>query len=383
MPPFSSERFAARLERTRAAASEAGVSGLVVSHQPNVFYLSGLAASSAFLLVTASRLYLLTDFRYSAAVASLLASTSAPPDTSFVRVEGSYEEALSALLASGAAGERVGFEAGTMTVRQHQWLTSRLAGAAGPAVTLVPTEGVVERLRAVKDADELAVMREAGARLSAVAADTLRDVVRAGRSEDEMAADIDARVRAAGFSRTAFDTIVATGPQSALPHAHPGPRRAETGELVLVDFGGVLDGYCVDLTRTTVVGRPSADARRLYRAVAEAQDAAIAAVRAGVAADVVDATAREALARHGLADAFGHSTGHGLGLEVHEEPRVGRRRADGAEPWLLEAGMVVTVEPGAYVDGFGGVRLEDDVIVTGTGAELITDVPRDSRLLGG
>ena len=383
MPPFSTGRLSARLERTRKAVSSLGLGGLVVSHAPNVFYLSNLSASSAFLVVTASRLYLLTDFRYSAAVESLLASPSSPPDTTFVRVEGSYEEALAALLRSIAPGESMGFEAASMTVRQHRWLTSRLDSASGPAVALVPTDGVVERLRAVKDDDELAVMREAGTRLSEVAADVLRDVVRKGRSEREMAADVDTRLRAAGFERNAFDTIVATGPTSALPHAHPGARRAEDGDLVLVDFGGVFEGYCVDLTRTTVIGQPSPEVRRMYRAVADAQDAAMAAVREGVGADVVDGAAREALARYGLAEAFGHSTGHGLGLEVHEEPRVGRRRADGAEPWCLAAGMVVTIEPGAYVTGLGGVRLEDDVIVTGTGASSITDVPRDPRLLDG
>lgn len=383
MPPVPTARLAARLARTRAAAATADLTGLVVSNPLNVFYLSNLAASSAMLVVTAPRLYLLTDFRYSSAVASLLASPAAPPDTTFIRVDGSYEEALTSLLLSVLPHGRMGFEAATMTVRQHQWLTSRLERHGGATVTLVPTDGVVERLRAVKDADEIAVMREAGARLSRVARDTLADVVRVGRSEREMAVEIDSRLRAAGFERNAFDTIVATGPGSALPHAHPGARRAEPGDLVLVDFGGVFDGYCVDLTRTTVVGRPSKEARRIYRAVADAQDAAMAVVRAGVAADVVDGAARQALARHGLAEAFGHSTGHGLGLEVHEEPRVGRRRADGADPWRLEAGMVVTIEPGVYVAGFGGVRIEDDLLVTETGAEALTDVPRDSRLLDG
>jgi Xaa-Pro aminopeptidase len=383
MPGCSTARLAERLERTRAAVGAGDLEALVVSHLPNIFYLSNLAASSAFLVVTATRLYLLTDFRYSAAVASLLASPSKPPDTTFIQIDGSYEEALARLLRTGVAGVRVGFEAGTMTVRQHQWLVGRLESDGDEACRLLATDGLVERLRAVKDADELAVLREAGARLSAVARDVLREVVAEGRSEREMAADIDARLRAAGFERNAFDTIVATGPTTALPHAHPGARRAGPGDLVLVDFGGVLEGYCVDLTRTTVVGRPPREACRIYRAVAEAQDAAVAAVRPGVGADVVDAAARESLARHGLAEAFGHSTGHGLGLEVHEEPRVGRRRADGTAPWQLEAGMVVTVEPGAYVAGLGGVRLEDDIVVTATGASSITDVPRDTRLLDG
>jgi Xaa-Pro aminopeptidase len=183
-------------------------------------------------------------------------------------------------------------------------------------------------------------------------------------------------MREAGYERMAFDTIVASGPHSAMPHYRAGTRRLAPGDLLVLDFGGVLDGYCCDLTRTASIGPPSPEARRVYDAVLDAQRAAIAAVRPGVAASAVDAAARDVLRARGLGDAFGHGTGHGLGLDVHEEPRVGRERAD-APAVILAPGMVFTIEPGAYLPGFGGVRIEDDVLVTDTGCEVLTTVPRE------
>jgi Xaa-Pro aminopeptidase len=379
--------LAARLTRVRALLAADGLDALVVSHLPNVFYLTNVAATAGVAIVAAERLYLLTDFRYIAAVESLLGSEFAPPGLILVRVEGSYEEALAKALESGCAGARVGFESARVPVRRHAWLSWRLQGGAGgaraspAAAELVATDALVEGCRVRKDAFELGVLREAGHRLSEVAVSILSESVRPGRPEREVAAEIDFRLKMAGFERPAFETIVASGPHAALPHARPTTRRIEADDLVLLDFGGVYHGYCVDLTRTVGVGDPGAEARRLYAAVAEAQDAALAAVRGDRVAHEVDAAARDVLAAHGLADAFGHGTGHGLGLEVHEEPTLTKRRADGTEPERLAEGMVCTIEPGAYVPGVGGVRLEDDVIVTGSGSERITDVPRDRRLL--
>jgi Xaa-Pro aminopeptidase len=191
----------------------------------------------------------------------------------------------------------------------------------------------------------------------------------------EVAAEIDFALRHAGFERPAFDTIVAAGPNAARPHARPGTRRIEAGELVVVDVGGVLDGYCTDLTRTVVAGIPGRREERLIEQVIEAQAAAYAAVWPGAAPERVDAAARETLARHGIAEAFTHGTGHGIGLEVHEAPRLSPARPGTGEP-TLAPGMVMTLEPGAYFPGWGGVRIEDDVVVTATGAEWLTDVPR-------
>lgn len=385
-----SASLAERHRRVRGALVAHRVEAMVLTHLPNIAYLSNFDGSTAIAVLDARRLYLLTDFRYSAAVLTMLASDSAPPDTEFVRVDGSYEEGLAALLDRLEIAQ-VGLEAASVSWKRAEWWRQRLQAplvsgdgerpAAGRC--LVATEGVVEGVRMVKDAHEVTVFREAAARLSHVARAILDEqVVRAGRTEHEIAGEVDARMKQAGFSRPAFDTIVASGPNSALPHAHPTARAVEAGEVVVLDFGGVLDGYCVDLTRTVAVGEPGREVRRFYRAVHDAQRLAIAAVRAGVATDAVDAAARDHLASHGLAEAFGHSTGHGLGLEIHEEPRVGKRRSEGPAAMVLEDGVVCTIEPGVYVPGSGGVRLEDDVLVTREGCEVLTNVPFDARLDG-
>jgi Xaa-Pro aminopeptidase len=295
------------------------------------------------------------------------------PGLELVRVESSYDGTLTGLLAAIGAS-RAGFEAAHLTVSRYNWMRSRL----GDGCVLMPTEGIVEAARIRKDAWELATLREAGRRLSRVAREAIREA-RAGRTERDVAARIDARIRDEGFERNAFDTIVASGPNGALPHAHPGERRLAEGDLVVLDFGGVYDSYCVDLTRTVAVGRADARAREVYAAVLDAHDRAIADVRPGRLRFDIDDVARRTLAQHGLAEAFGHGTGHGLGVEVHEEPRISRRR-DGEEAGpadRLAAGMVFTIEPGAYLPGWGGVRIEDDVVVTDGGVDALTDVPTE------
>jgi Xaa-Pro aminopeptidase len=185
-------------------------------------------------------------------------------------------------------------------------------------------------------------------------------------------------LRRAGFERPAFDTIVASGPHSALPHARPSERRISEGDLVVLDFGGVYASYCVDLTRTVVVGPPTGRAREVHQAVQTAQHAAISVVAPGISRFDVDAAARAALEGAGMGEAFGHGTGHGLGIEIHEDPRVVQRRPGvDIRDERIEAGMVFTVEPGAYFPGWGGVRIEDDILVTEHGAELLTNVSRD------
>jgi Xaa-Pro aminopeptidase len=265
-----------------------------------------------------------------------------------------------------------------MTVSRFQALSASLTPPAsavgtGRTIALVPTDRMVERRRAVKDHVEIEILREAARRLSQVARG-VPAFARANRPERDVAADIDASIRAAGFERPAFDTIVASGPNSARPHAVPGSRRLAPGDGVVLDFGGVYDGYCVDLTRTVYVGAPAAQLRRLASAVREAHGAAIAAVRPGARPSEIDRAARDVLAGHGLGEAFGHGTGHGLGLEVHENPRISK--LPGALPdEPVVPGMVFTIEPGAYVEGLGGVRIEDDVLVTQDGCEVLTDVP--------
>jgi Xaa-Pro aminopeptidase len=270
------------------------------------------------------------------------------------------------------AGARIGFEAAHLSVSRHSWLSKTAGG-----VELIPTEGIVERARLCKDAYELNALREGARRLSHVA-QGLFGTVRSGMIEREIAMTIDWRLRDAGFERPAFDTIVASGPHAALPHARPSERKLTEGDLVVLDFGGVYDSYCVDLTRTVSVGPASARAREVYAAVRRAQARAVEAVRPGVSRFDIDEAARGALIEAGMGDAFGHGTGHGLGIEVHEDPRIVRRRAEpDSRDEAVAPGMVFTIEPGAYFAGWGGVRIEDDVVVTDTGVELLTDVTTD------
>ena len=210
--------------------------------------------------------------------------------------------------------------------------------------------------------------------------------VRRGLTEREVARAIDARLLNAGFSKPAFDTIAASGPNAALPHARPGERKLTEGDLVVLDFGGVYDSYCVDLTRTVSVGPAGERTREVYDAVRQAHDRAIAVVAPGRSRFDVDTAARDTLGAFGLAEAFGHGTGHGLGIEIHEDPRISRRRpepdgsanrVEAVEDVAIAAGMVFTIEPGAYLPGWGGVRIEDDVLVTEHGVEVLTDVTTD------
>jgi Xaa-Pro aminopeptidase len=364
MSPLPIEQVFTRLSRLRADMRNAGVDAMVITNLVNLRYLTSFNGSAGAGVVTQSQCHLLVDFRY--VVAAREAIAGAPIELAIV--EGTYDDALNAAVrASGAA--TLGIEASSMTVSRF----NRMAAVLGEAVPIVATERIVERRRAVKDAHELAILREAARRLSSVARQ-VRSFVHPGRTELEIAADIDAAIRAAGFERPAFETIVASGPNGARPHARPATRTVRQADGVVLDFGGVYDGYCVDLTRTLQVGASAPEFVRLVRAVEEARTAAIAAVRPGVRPSEIDAAARETLGRHGLAEAFGHGTGHGLGLEVHEEPRISK--LPGALPdEPIVPGMVFTIEPGAYVEGLGGVRIEDDVVVADGGCEILTDVP--------
>jgi Xaa-Pro aminopeptidase len=320
---------------------------------------------------------LVVDFRYVTVARGISAARGG--EIAIELAEGTQDEAIAAVLRRAGA-RRIGIEGAHMPVGRFNRLSAALADGAPtpmasgePCPALVPTDRVVERVRVVKDEGEVKTLRAAARLLSEVAREAAA-FVRAGRSERDIATDVDAAVRRAGFERPAFDTIVAGGPNSALPHARPGPRIVQRGEGVVLDFGGVYDGYCVDLTRTLHLGKRTPAFRRIFAAVADAHAAAIAAVRPGIRPSQIDAAARDVLARHGLAEAFGHGTGHGLGLEVHEEPRI--TRAALAQPDTpIEAGMVFTIEPGAYVPGTGGVRIEDDVLVVEGGCEVLTDVP--------
>jgi Xaa-Pro aminopeptidase len=359
--------WSGRLAHLATRLVERQLDALVVSTPANVTYLSGFSGSSGLLLVSASAFVLVVDGRYgSAAGQARKAGTLGP--VALELVEERYDLTLAALL-SRLAASRVGFEAGHLTV-------ATLGGwqRAAPAVAWTATEGLVEAARAVKDDWEIGLFRDAGARLAGVARQ-VGSFVAAGRTEREVARLVDGALEQAGFSAPAFPTIVASGPHSAHPHARPTARRLTDGDLVVLDFGGVLGGYSVDLTRTAGIGQVAPRLRQMFTAVREAQRAALAVIRGGVPASAVDRAARETLEAQGFGAAFVHATGHGLGLELHEAPRIARAAA-GASGTLVP-GMVCTVEPGAYVEGLGGVRLEDDVLVTADGCEVLTDAPRE------
>jgi Xaa-Pro aminopeptidase len=353
-----------------------GLDALVITSLPNILYLTNFTGSSAILVVTADRLIFITDFRYLTVLDQARGTAEECPNLEVETVEGSYDATLADVIAP-QPWRRIGFEAAHLTVDRYRWLKATMAVNGPREAELVATARLIERARVRKDPYEIAVLREAGRRLSAVAAAVPLEVVR-GLSERDVALAIDRRVRQAGFERPAFDTIVASGPNAALPHARPGERTITEGDLVVLDFGGVYASYCVDLTRTVSVGAASVRAREVHSAVREAHDQAIAAVAPGRSRFDIDAAARDVLGRHGLAEAFGHGTGHGLGIEVHEDPRISRKRPDvDAEDEAVASGMIFTIEPGAYLAGWGGVRIEDDVLVTETGVAMLTDVTTD------
>ena len=365
-----------RLSRARKRMRAVQVDALVVSHLPNIRYLTGFVGTAGLVVLTPTACSLIVDFRYQTAAKALVATAEMAAEIALVVPSQSYDEALATVLRESGA-RRIGIEAAWMPVSRFNRLAVALAAAAPTPLrspdacpVLLPTERIIESQRVVKDETEIAILREAGRRLGGAVPEAV-GLVRVGRSEQVVAAEVDAMLRRHGFERPAFETIVASGPNSALPHARPGHRKIENGDGVVLDFGGVYDGYCVDLTRTVQLGDTGEQFRRLFAAVAEAQRQAIAAVRPGVKASTVDDAARAALGRYGLEEAFGHGTGHGLGLEVHEEPRIGKPLA-GQPDLILEPGMVFTVEPGAYVEGIGGVRIEDDVLVTGDGCIVLT-----------
>lgn len=401
----SRETLAARHRKLRESLVVASLDAVVITHLPNLFYLTNFAGTAGIGVAAADRLYVVIDFRYRSAVEELWKSPYGCPDGEVIPVERSYDETLTALLRKKRFG-RLAVEGTQLSVSRLFQLAKGLDADIDVGGTIVPstsgraagvlvaTDNLVERLRIVKDAYEIDTLRGAAVLLSAVAVDVLHQV-KPGLSEREFAAEIDWRLKAAGFDRPAFDTIVASGPNAALPHAHAGDRLLHDGDLVVLDFGGVYGGYCVDLTRTVALGAPDEEMRRVHGAVLEAQAQAIAACRPGVRASHIDGAARDALRHHKLAEAFGHSTGHGLGIEVHEAPRIGptqqpappngpharlpRMGSNGEDnpDDTVQPGMVFTIEPGAYLPGWGGVRIEDDVLVTAEGVEVLTAVPRD------
>jgi Xaa-Pro aminopeptidase len=350
------DRRDARQAALRERLSTLGFDLLVIQSLPNVRYLTGFTGSSALLVVRQHDAVLVTDYRY-AAQAPREVGNSARVEIDQVSVW----ERLKRVAQERPAGVGA-FEAHIATIRDRD----RLEGFGLPRWEAAGD--LVERLRAIKDAGEVSSIRSAAALASEALAEIL-PTVSPGETEFAIAGRLEAALRRRGSEWHPFPTIVASGPRAALPHAGTSSRAVERGEWLLLDFGAQVDGYCADLTRTVVVGARADQRQRLvYDTVRQAQRRALDNLRAGMSGREADQLAREVIAQRGFGEAFGHSLGHGLGLEVHEAPRLSAT-AEAALP----AGAVVTVEPGIYLPGWGGVRLEDDVHLTAAGAELLSD----------
>jgi Xaa-Pro aminopeptidase len=333
---------------------------LVVTHPANWYYLTGFTGESGALVVSRDATTLLTDGRF---------TVQGKEETHGVQIElqqGGLFAALGTLLRKRRF-VRVGYDPNQLTMTQWKALRKAM-GSKGRGFAAI---GLVERLRMRKDAQELAVMRKAAILAGEVLQGVLH-LIKPGVRESELGAEIEYQMKKRGASGASFETIVASGARSALPHARPTAKKLRKNELVVLDLGAILGHYCSDMTRTVHVGRATKRVREWYRSVQEAQEAAVASVRAGVTCGEVDAAARDVLKKNGLEQYFVHSTGHGLGLEVHEEPRVAR-----GQTVRLQAGNVITIEPGVYVEGVGGIRIEDDVVVEAGRNEVLTRVKRD------
>ncbi len=356
---------ATRVPRLRQAFPDAGCEALLVTRLVNIRYLTGFTGSAAMLLVTPDELVFVTDGRYRDQSAIELGQAGVEARIRVGLTAGSQKEVLQEESSDIA---RLGLEAAAVTwAAQRRYDTEWFAEAE-----LVATEGLVEELRKVKDAGEVERMAEA-ARIADEALARVRHRLAGSPTEEEFALELDFEMRRGGASAPSFDTIVASGPNGAKPHHRPSSRRIGANELVVVDFGAIVDGYCSDMTRTLCVGEPaSATARRMVDVVAASQRAGVEAVRAGVEGKGVDEVCRNVIAQAGWADAFLHSTGHGVGLEIHEDPRVSSASTD-----TLVTGHVVTVEPGVYLPEHGGVRIEDTMVVTDEGCIVLTNAPKE------
>jgi Xaa-Pro aminopeptidase len=353
----ASNELSERRGRLLPTWQELRADAFFVTALSNVRYLAGFTGSNAALLLTKDRALLFTDPRY---------ATQAPAETDcevkvvkgpLIREVLSWVKRLKL--------KALGIEQNRISYQEFQQLE-----IAQPKVKLKPASGLIEQQRMIKSANECETIRRSVMLNSAALEAALRHF-RPSATELDLAAEIDYRMRRFGADGTAFDTIVASGVRTALPHAQPGKNRVQANQLLLIDMGARVAGYCSDMTRTFAVGKLGTKVRRMYKAVLESQLAAIDAVKAGVVASAVDRAARGVLRGYGLDDAFVHSTGHGLGLEIHEGPRVGRK-----DRTKLAPGMAITIEPGVYLEGVGGIRIEDTVVVTNNGCEILTPTPK-------
>lgn len=352
-----------RIERLRQMLQQEQLPAILITSSYNRQYLSGFTGSAGYLLITQDRSILLTDFRY---------MTQAPQQASSFEViehQPKFTITLKQLLDEMNI-DKLGFEQKDVAYGAYLAYAAELSG-----VELIPTNGLAEKLRMVKDDSELQIMQEA----AALADETFSYILtklRPGVSEVEIALEIEMFIRRHGGTSTSFETIVASGERSALPHGKASNRILQANEFVKLDFGAYYKGYCSDITRTVVLGKPSDKHKEIYNIVLEAQLNCLDQLKPGMRGSEGDALARDMIMKYGYGDYFGHGTGHGLGMEIHESPRLSK-----TDDTILTPGMVVTVEPGIYLPGFGGVRIEDDVVLTETGIKILTSSTKQFLIL--
>lgn len=352
-----------RLSRLRKEMEKKKLDALLLTNSSNRKYITGFTGSAGYVLITNQSSVLLTDFRYTTQAAEQA------PGFEIIDHAGRMPETIKELLGRAKISQ-LAFEQMDVTYGVYADLSSKL-----DPIQLVPSSGLVETIRMIKDEAELAIMKEA-----AVLADRtflhVQSLLKPGVMEKEIALEIEIFMRTQGATSSSFDTIVASGERSALPHGVASDRRLGMGEFVTLDFGAYWKGYCSDLTRTVSIGTPPDKLKEIYSIVLEAQMHALDRLKPGMTGREADSLARDIIAKAGYGDRFGHSTGHGLGMEIHEEPRLSQ-----TSNIVLEPGMTVTVEPGIYLPGVGGVRIEDDVVITATGAERLTFADKALLLL--
>ncbi len=356
--------FLARQSRLHSKLAEVDLELVLVTHMPNVHYLTGFRGSAGVAAFGGNEGILFVDPRY---------TLQAGEQASGVEVQETRKRLLEAV--GGWLKQRQAKEVGCDDGNLSYAAWSALQGYAGKRCRLRPTSGLVEDLRLAKDATELGLMRQAG-KLTSEVFNQVRRMAQPGVAESDLAAEIEYRLKQLGAEGVAFETIVASGPRSAFPHARASSKLLKKSEFVIFDLGAIISGYAADMTRTLYLGTPDVRARRIYSAVLDAEKAGISTAKQGTQAAHVDEAVRRSLAKRHLVEYFTHSTGHGVGLEIHERPRVAK-----GEKQRLGPGFVVTVEPGVYLEGYGGVRIEDTVAITDGGPEVLTTSPKDDWII--
>lgn len=343
-----------RVTRLREKLAEQQLEAILITHAANRMYFSGFTGSSGYVLVTMDQAFLFTDSRY------MTQASEQVKHMDIVQHEAKAIRSIAQTLMD-ANIKQVAFEAAYVTVAEHEEYRKELG-----SVQLRPMTDELERLRMIKDEEELSIMQEA-AELADRTFEYILGHIRPGVRERDIAIELETYMRKHGATGPSFDTIVASGERSALPHGLASDRVIQSGEFVKLDFGAYYKGYCSDITRTVMVGKPTDKHKEIYEIVLEAQCHALEHIRPGMTGREADALTRDLIRMYGYSDYFGHGTGHGLGIEIHEAPRLSP-----LSDTVLQAGMTVTVEPGIYLPGFGGVRIEDDIVITGDGMRRLT-----------